>query len=58
METAPSPGKTKEQARSEGRLFQINLHHNKAAMAVLHQQLAVAMIDVALTEKPWIMGAK
>jgi hypothetical protein len=27
-------------------------------MAVLHQQLAVAMIDVALTEKPWIMGAK
>jgi hypothetical protein len=33
---------------------QINLHHSKAATAVLCQQLAEGMTDVALIQEPWI----
>jgi hypothetical protein len=33
---------------------QINLHHSKAAMAVLCQQLAEGMVDVELIQEPWI----
>jgi hypothetical protein len=36
--------------------MQINLHHSKAAMAVLCQQLAGGMTDVALLQEPWIYG--
>jgi hypothetical protein len=34
--------------------MQINLHHSKAAKAVLCQQLAKGMADVALILEPWI----
>jgi splicing factor 45 len=33
---------------------QINLHHSKAATAVLCQQLAKGMADAALIQEPWI----
>jgi hypothetical protein len=33
---------------------QINLHHSKAATAVLCQKLAEGMADVALIQEPWI----
>jgi hypothetical protein len=36
------------------KFIQINLHHSKAAMAVLCQQLAEGMADVALIQEPWI----
>jgi hypothetical protein len=36
------------------KFVQINLHHSKAAMAVLCQQIAEGMADVALTQEPWI----
>jgi hypothetical protein len=34
--------------------FQINLHHSKAAMATLCQQLAQGKADVALIHEPWL----
>jgi hypothetical protein len=33
---------------------QINLHHSKAALATLCQQLAEGKADVALIQEPWI----
>jgi hypothetical protein len=34
--------------------MQVNLHHSNTAMAVLCQQLAKGMADVALIQEPWI----
>jgi hypothetical protein len=39
---------------SEMKFLQINLHHSKAATAVLCQQLAERMADVALIQESWI----
>jgi hypothetical protein len=36
------------------KFVQINLHHSKAAMATLCQQVAERMADIALIQKPWI----
>jgi hypothetical protein len=36
------------------KFVQINLHHSKAAMATLCQQLAEGMADIALIQEPWI----
>jgi hypothetical protein len=34
--------------------IQINLHHNKAAMALLCQKLAIGEIDIVLIQEPWV----
>jgi len=36
--------------------LQINLHHSKAASAVLLIRLATGKIDVVLIQEPWIVG--
>jgi hypothetical protein len=36
------------------KFLQINLHHSKAAMAALCQQLAQGKADVALIKEPWL----
>jgi hypothetical protein len=40
------------------KFMKINLHHSKAATAVLCQQLTEGMTDVALTQEPWIYRGK
>jgi hypothetical protein len=74
MEADLPPSKMKEQTKNKPKtkrpptqkthntntmkIVQINLHHSKAAMAVLCQQLAVGMADVAFIQEPWICGGQ
>jgi hypothetical protein len=36
------------------KFIQINLHHSKAATAVVCQKLALGKADIALIQEPWI----
>jgi hypothetical protein len=38
------------------KFIQINLHHSKAATALLCQKLAIGEIDIALIQEPWVYG--
>jgi hypothetical protein len=38
------------------KFIQINLHHSKAAMALLCRKLATGEIDIALIQEPWVYG--
>jgi hypothetical protein len=40
------------------KFIQINLHHSKAATAILCQQLAEGKADVALIQEPWLYKAR
>jgi hypothetical protein len=56
--TSPPPPKKKTHNTNTMKIFQINLHHSKAAMTVLCQQLAVGVSDVAFIQEPWICGGQ
>jgi splicing factor 45 len=38
------------------KFIQINLHHSKAATAILCRKLATGEIDIALIQEPWVYG--
>jgi hypothetical protein len=38
------------------KFIQINLHHSKAATALLCRKLATGEIDIALIQEPWVYG--
>jgi len=38
------------------KFIQINLHHNQALMAFLHQKLVIGENDIALIQETWIYG--
>ena len=38
------------------KIIQINLHHSKAATALLCRKLAIGEMDVALIQEPWVYG--
>jgi hypothetical protein len=40
------------------KIFAINLHNNKAAMAVLKQKLAMGNADIELIQEPWGQGGQ
>jgi hypothetical protein len=38
------------------KFIQINLHHSRAVMVLLCQQIVKAVNDVALIQEPWVYG--
>jgi hypothetical protein len=38
------------------KFIQINMHHSKAATALLSQKLATGETDIALIQEPWVYG--
>lgn len=45
-------------SRNNIKFIQINLHHAKAATAILHKKFIHSNLDVALIQEPWVLNSR